>query len=105
MSTVCEQSALGILSTAPREEHGCDKHSGRSQPGALESVRTGRLTYKLPSFQVLFSGEKPAATAGSCESSLLLLLPHKSEEGPPCPWHASLEQGHGMAVHNVDAIL
>lgn len=95
----------GVLSTAPQDKHGCDKHSSRSQTVTPESLRTGKLIYNLPSFQGLFSREKPAATAESCASSLLLLQLYKSEKGPPCPCHASLEQGHGMAVHSKDAIL
>lgn len=112
---ICRQSGSLTLGTVERtmnvnsvwtkcSQDPVNSPSGRAQKWQAqrrvtpESVRTGKLIYTLPSFQVLFSREKPAATAESCESSLLLLLLYRSGEGLPCPCHASLEHGHGMAV-------
>lgn len=89
---VCTPRALWqVPASRPREGEDWEAYlQPPLLPGAFQQGK-GCCYSKEPSYQ----------SRRSHERSLWVLLPHRSEEGPPCHWHSNWEQGHGTDIQRV----
>lgn len=88
LGRVCMWQALWQVRTSyPREGEGWDAYL---QPPFLSGAF-------LQEKGCCYSKEPSCQSCRSLERSLLVFLPHKSEEGPPCHWHCCWNQGHRLS--------